>query len=237
VTSPLLISGLTGGTSYTIKLRAVNTAGPGTESAAVSVTALSLSGAPTGLVATAGNGSASIAFTAPTNNGGSAITNYQYSTNNGSSWTTRNPAAVTTPLVITGLVNGTTYSIKLRAVTAAGPGMASAVVTIMPKALTGFTGFDVDLSSNAGISASDIRIYPNPVSEGFLFIGSATTDVRISHIYLKDMSARVVAGEIKPELRKGKFMVLIPADLPNGNYVLEFEMGNTRIIRKILIMR
>ena len=89
-------------------------------------------GAPTNLVATPGNAAASIAFTAPVNNGGSAITNYEYSTDNGTSWTACSPVVVTSPVSISGLTNGTTYLVKLHAVNAAGPGTASASVSVAP---------------------------------------------------------------------------------------------------------
>ena len=70
----------------------------------------------------------SVAFTAGAANG-SAITNYQYSTNSGSTWTTLSPASTTSPLTISGLTNGTTYGIALRAVNAAGSGSSSAAVS------------------------------------------------------------------------------------------------------------
>ena len=88
---------------------------------------------PTALVATAGNSSASVAFSAGSD-GGSAITNYQYSTDNGSTWTARSPAATSSPVVISGLTNGTAYSIKLRAVNSVGSGAASSAVSVTPTA-------------------------------------------------------------------------------------------------------
>lgn len=91
--------------------------------------------APTGLVATPGNGSASIAFNAGASNG-AEITNYKYSLDNGASWTTRSPAAATSPISITGLTNGTAYSIKLRAINTAGDGAASSAVSVTAVAPT-----------------------------------------------------------------------------------------------------
>jgi hypothetical protein len=92
------------------------------------------------LVATAGNASASIAFTAPTSNGGATITNYEYSTDNGTTWKAFSPADATSPVSISvrsdttsALVNGTTYQIKLRAVNTAGTGTASTAVSVTPR--------------------------------------------------------------------------------------------------------
>ena len=87
------------------------------------------SNAPTDLVATAGDGQVSIAFTAPSNNGGAAITDYEYELDDNGTWTSASTAA--TPVVITGLTNGTAYSIKLRAVNSVGNGAESAAVSVL----------------------------------------------------------------------------------------------------------
>ena len=132
-TSPLVITGLTNGTPYQVKLRAINIIGRSADSNPVSVTPVTTPDAPTSLAATAGNGSTSIAFTIGAN-GGNAIANYEYSTDNGTAWTTRSPAAATSPIVITGLTNGTTYQIKLRAINGIGSGTASTAVSVTPAA-------------------------------------------------------------------------------------------------------
>jgi hypothetical protein len=94
--------------------------------------ALTLPVAPTSLVATKGNASASIAFTAGSN-GGSAIANYMYSTDNGSTFTAFSPAQTSNPVSITGLTNGTTYNVKLKAVTEFGVSAASDAVAVTPE--------------------------------------------------------------------------------------------------------
>ncbi len=90
--------------------------------------------APTIAGITAGSAQLSVAFTAPSSNGGASITNYEYSINNGSSFTAFSPAQTTTPLVISGLTNGTTYDVKIRAVNSAGSGTASNMIQGTPLA-------------------------------------------------------------------------------------------------------
>jgi uncharacterized repeat protein (TIGR01451 family) len=82
-------------------------------------------GSPTITGITPGNGTLSVAFLPPEDDGGRPITNYEYSLNGGQSWNGRSPAGAGSPLVIGGLINGTTYSVTIRAVTEAGPGAAS----------------------------------------------------------------------------------------------------------------
>lgn len=88
--------------------------------------------APTITTITPGNGTLSVNFTAPVSDGGRVITNYQFSTNNGSTWTTRSPQSASSPILITGLTNGVTYQVVIRAVNLEGPGDTSNMVSAKP---------------------------------------------------------------------------------------------------------
>jgi hypothetical protein len=85
---------------------------------------------PTTLSATPGNGSASVSFTAPTDNGGRAITKYQYKVGSGA-WT--DAVGTTSPITISGLTNSVSASIKLRAVNSIGNSAASVAVSVTPR--------------------------------------------------------------------------------------------------------
>lgn len=86
--------------------------------------------APTALSASAGDGQTTISFT-PGSDGGSPITNYKYSLD-GTNFIAFSPAVTTSPLTISGLTNGTTYNIYLKAVNNVGDGTASASVSVTP---------------------------------------------------------------------------------------------------------
>ena len=122
-TTPVTITGLTNGTAYNVKLKAVNVAGDGTESAAVSVTPRTTPSAPISLVATPGNSTVSVAFSAGASNG-STISNYEYQLNGSGSWFAFDPAVTSSPVSIA-VTNGVAYTVKLRAVNAAGSGAES----------------------------------------------------------------------------------------------------------------
>jgi hypothetical protein len=137
-TSPRTITGLINGTSYSVRIRAVNSVGASVASDASSSAPSSPAsppGAPQIATVAPGNGQLSVAFTAPGSDGGAAVSNYQYSTDGGSKWTTRDPASTSSPIVITGLANGTPYQVALRAVNGAGFGTASATVQGVPSAV------------------------------------------------------------------------------------------------------
>lgn len=85
-------------------------------------------GAPAIVGASAGNGQAIISFTAPAFSGGATITGYTVSCN--SSAITASGA--TSPITVTGLSNGTTYSCSVRSINTIGTGLASATVNVTP---------------------------------------------------------------------------------------------------------
>jgi hypothetical protein len=110
-------------------------------------------GAPTIDSITATSGQLSVNFTAGASNG-SAITNYEYSTNNGSNWTTRSPVATTSPIVISGLTNGLTYPVRIRAINAAGSGDSSTAVSGTPTAVVVAGGSNISITYGQSASSS-----------------------------------------------------------------------------------
>jgi hypothetical protein len=133
-TSPITITGLTNGTEYKVKIRAVNTLGKSPESSEVTVTPAvpKAPDAPTSLSATALDTGVKITFTPGADNG-SAITNYEYQLDSGS-WVAFSPADTSSPVIIFGLTNDTQYSIKLRAVNSVGSSDPSDPVLVTPVA-------------------------------------------------------------------------------------------------------
>ena len=110
----LLITGLTNGTPYSVIIRAGNSAGFGDSSKLSYGTPLPVPSAPTINSIIPGNQQLTVNFTPPTNDGGSSIEGYQYSINNGTFSST--VQATNNSLLITGLTNGTPYSVIIRAV-------------------------------------------------------------------------------------------------------------------------
>jgi hypothetical protein len=100
------------------------------------------------------SGTLSVAFTAPSSDGGAAISNYKYSLDNGATWITRSPASISSPLVISGLTNGTSYQVKLLAVNSKGDGAASGAVTGTPVAAAAPASSPATLTVPATVLAS-----------------------------------------------------------------------------------
>lgn len=121
------VTGLVGGQVVSASVYATNIIGNSATTTGNSSGVIGTVSAPTSLVATAGNAQISIAFNQVTN--GDSVIYYRYSTN-GVDYVVN--SATTSPVVVTGLTNGTSYTIYLQAVGAtngAGPASASVVAT------------------------------------------------------------------------------------------------------------
>jgi hypothetical protein len=95
---------------------------PGAYSLALTVHAV-VPGAPTIGTATAGDGQATVTFSAPASNGGSQITGYTATSSAGGMTGT----GTSSPITVTGLTDGTAYTFTVTATNGAGTGTASAV--------------------------------------------------------------------------------------------------------------
>lgn len=103
----------------------------------ISLTA-TVPGAPTLTTATSGDTQATLNFTAPTSNGGATITSYSATcTASGSS---RTATGSMSPITVTGLINGTTYSCSVTATNSVGTGSASSSINVTPAAASADPG-------------------------------------------------------------------------------------------------
>ncbi len=163
------ITGLANGTSYRVRVRAVNRAGGGSASSTVVATPSTIPSAPTGLTVTPGDRSLTIRFTAAAT-GGSRVTRYEYSINDGFTWVVR--YSTSTSFTVTRLTNGVAYPVRVRAVNARGTGPGSDAVSGTPRTKPGApTGVGVT-SGNGSLSITWVA----PVSNG----GSPITSYQVS---------------------------------------------------------
>jgi RHS repeat-associated protein len=109
-------------------------------------------GAPTAVAATAGNGQATVTWTAPTS-GGSAITGYMVTPYAGSQAGTTSQVGAS-PATITGLTNGTTYTFKVYAKNVIGNGSFATSNAVTPASTPGVPTNVVAAPGSASASGS-----------------------------------------------------------------------------------
>ncbi|MTA27758.1 MAG: hypothetical protein F2562_02745, partial [Actinobacteria bacterium] len=132
-TSPYLMSGLTNGITYLVRVSAVNVAGVGTPSSMVTVTPAGTPNAPQGLGIVSGNGLLSLSWAAPANSGGLPVVSYTVQTSlDGTNWSTVGSGSPATTAVISGLTNGVLVNVRVAASNAAGIGAYTTSVAATP---------------------------------------------------------------------------------------------------------
>lgn len=127
--SPIFVIGLTNKTTYQVQIRAVNSVGPSLASNSLQGTPDVVPFAPVITNGTSGDTQVFIAFTS-SNDSIYPITNYKYSLDGGLTFIPFSPATLTSPLTITGLTNGITYNIQIKAVNLVGDSAASNSITL-----------------------------------------------------------------------------------------------------------
>ncbi|MFP5042343.1 fibronectin type III domain-containing protein [Parasediminibacterium sp. JCM 36343] len=143
-------------------------------------------GAPTAATATAGNGQATVTFTAPASTGG-GVTSYTVTASSGGF----TASGVSSPLTVTGLTNGTAYTFTVTATNPGGTSSASAASNSVTPAATapssptsvsavaGNTVASVSFTApgTVGLGATAITTYtvtPSPATSPATFTGSSS---------------------------------------------------------------
>ena len=145
-------TGLSSGTTYYYVVSALNTAGESANSTQAS--AITISPAPTGLAATAGNAQAKLSWTATT---GAASYNIKRATVSGGPYATVATGVTSLSYTNTALTNGTVYYYVISAVNAGGESANSAQVSVTPTAGS-LPAAPTGLTATAAGNNSDVRL-------------------------------------------------------------------------------
>lgn len=120
--SPINVGGLTNGHLCSVNVYATNVIGNSPPTAGVTFTPDAVPGPPTALVASPGVAQASVSFTPPVVSGGTAITGYTAISTPGSF----TGSGASSPVIVTGLANGTSYTFTVHATNSVGNSVESA---------------------------------------------------------------------------------------------------------------
>jgi Zn-dependent metalloprotease len=166
------VTGLTNGIAYTFTVAATNAVGvsPASLASGPVTPAVQVPGAPTSVLAAAGDAQAVVSWAAPVTDGGSAVTGYLLTASPGGE-TVR--TTVATSATVTGLANGTAYTFTVKAENAAGTSPASlASAAVTPTAVPDApTGVEATAAQEAAVVS-----WSAPVSDG----GSPITGYQVT---------------------------------------------------------
>jgi large repetitive protein len=171
------VTGLADSTTYTFRVAAVNSQGPGAWSATASSSTATTPGAPTDPTATAGDASATLAWTAPSSDGGTPVIDYlvQYSANDGAAWSTfQDGVSTATSATVTGLANGSSYLFRVAARNLAGDSPYTQTSSATTPRTT--PGAPTALTATGGLRQATLD-WNAPASNG----GSAVLDYTIEY--------------------------------------------------------
>src|SRR6185295_18771977 len=154
--SPITVTGLTNGAAYTCTVTATNAFGPSSASLpSLPVIPAAVPDPPTITSVTRGNASVSVAFTAGANNG-YTILFFTASCTSSNGGVTGSNVGATSPITVSGLTNGKTYTCTVTATNAIGTsatgGNASIAVAFTPGADNGsaITSYSASCTSLTG---------------------------------------------------------------------------------------
>ena len=200
-------------------------------------------GAPTSVSAAAGQGQATVSFTAPASNGGAAITSYTVISSPGNF----SVSGAGSPLTVTGLTNGTAYTFTVTATNSVGTSSAStassSVTPIVPRITTEPTAQNVTAGEVATFSVSVIgnsvllyQWYKNSIAISGATLSSYTTPATTladnSNTYkvvIKDGGVTLNSAEVTLTVVAPKLSYLVISEVANcytTNTTCWFEIYN-----------
>jgi hypothetical protein len=240
----VLVTGLTDGNAYTFTVTATNSVGTGPVSnASTPVTPAAAPGAPTAVSAVAGDGQATVSWTAPAAHG-SPITGYTVTASPGGATT---PASGTSVLV-TGLTDGTPYTFTVTATNGAGTSLASASstpvtptpVVTAPAAPTSVTAVPGDGQATVSWTppsdgGSPITGYTVTSSPGAIVVNTGGTSVAVTGLtdgtsYTFTVTAKNSAGTGPSSAPSSPVTPMAAPTAPGAPTIVSATSGNAEVV-------
>ena len=184
------VTGLANGVTYTFAVAASNAAGTGPASLSGPVTTFDVPGAPTNVIAVAGDQSVLLTWTAPTNTGGTPVSSYVIASPQAPS--PQVTFAGPTSAAVTSLTDGTTYTFTVAAVNAVGTGPASLPSSPVTPEPPTTPPSNLMYSTNPAVYLAGAAIPPNTPSTS----GGAVASYSVSPALPAGLSLNTLTGVI-----------------------------------------
>lgn len=147
--------------------------------------------APTQVTATAGNARITLTFIAPSESSDSPNTSYVATARRTSDGTVTSGTGTSSPVVVTGLVNGAAYTATVAAVNAYGSGVSSAQSGSLTPALPA-----IGTPMAGGFFAGQISTTGNGVATHYLIVGPKSTAESTAQQWLNPAENRPAAASV-----------------------------------------
>jgi hypothetical protein len=222
-------TGLTPRTSYTFTATATNAAGTSTASApSAAVTVVGLPDAPTNATATAGSKKLTVTWLPPANNGGAPIIEYTATASpSGATCTT-----TSTSCIITGLTNGSTYTVTVTARNSAGRSPASQpsspATPVQPPFVYQPIGTAVQAPSGMTVTMNSISTVQRTGSVRVTI--NYTLANNTTNQQLDEGTFKIFFTDGSGEPQYGFFGTLFPGDTRTRSYTWEYLNGKTPLL-------
>ncbi|MDR6551855.1 chondroitinase-B domain-containing protein [Paenibacillus qinlingensis] len=212
-------TGLTNGVTYYFTIAAVLPYGDVLYSNSLDAMPMTVPGAPTHVSASYHNGGASVTFSAPDTDGGSSIIGYEVTVSPGGA----TALGVSSPIEITGLSNGSTYTFTVKAKNAVGLGAASAASNSVTL-LSNSSGKKLPMAKVRTVGNSSVQLSWNPVVGSVSYVVYASTSSGSLGSVLSTVDSAVYSYEAT-ELTNGvTYYFTIAAVLPSGEVLYSHSL-------------
>lgn len=183
------VEGLDNGTTYYFVVKAGKNSLLSAESNVASAIPAVVPAVPKTVTAVAGNGQAVVSFVAPYDNGGSPITGYEVTSIPGNIIVTGS----TSPITVSGLTNGMSYTFTVKAINSMGKGQASAESNVVIPMSSSSSGGSVPTNPDNDVAGVDIIVNGKKESMGTATTnnqnGQTVTTVKVDEKKLNDRLA------------------------------------------------
>ncbi|MHC1680277.1 MAG: right-handed parallel beta-helix repeat-containing protein [Methanomassiliicoccales archaeon] len=242
-----LVSGLTNGELYSFRVRAVNDVGDGDLSSAVDDTPAVAPDAPTALKVVPGEGTASLSWLAPSDDGGDAVSSYNvYRWDLATTSWTKIAAVSLLEYEDSAVSDGSLYRYRVTAVNKAGEGAPSDEVQTVPGLPLAPTGLTAIGSSgkvllnwtapadDGGSAVMDYKVYRDDGS-GYVYIGR-TGSAALTYLdgtaspgieYTYRVNAVTMKGEGAPS---NLAVITLPLTIPEAPIIDSALRGNEGVL-------
>ncbi|MGG4142655.1 cadherin-like beta sandwich domain-containing protein [Paenibacillus algorifonticola] len=200
--------------TYTVKVTRLNIQVPGTSTA---------------ITAAPGNAQAVVSFTAPVDNGGSPVKGYEVTAMPGNITV----SGVSSPITVTGLTNGTTYTFTVKALNIAGSSASSAesnAVTPTAPSSGGSSGGSGGGSTSNPSTPTTTGV--NVLINGTIYNIGSTTTTMVNNQSVTTLTVNQAALKSRLADEASGVVVTFPVDIKSGSLIVKLNGDNVRALEQ-----